>query len=271
MAIPKINLIPPAYYLRKQARLAAVLSIIGVLAVVAALVAFALVASARNAELKQLQAEWQARADAVSNTNQMAASETSKVADLTKKTEFITKAFDSNAQWATVFENIRDYTYPRVTYTTITPTAGSNIVTAHIKVPDTRAIPAQEALNLYWANLTRSPSIVAAAPAVAAGQPYDMTSLSGGPGLQNPEALRQYLQSLVPPPPPTYEFDMTIQLKNPIQVATYSAAGGGADAGLDPAAAAAQAAAEAEAAAAAAAAGQAAPAAEPGAEEAPVP
>jgi hypothetical protein len=162
MPIPNINLIPPAYYLRKKVKAATIIASVVLLAEIAGLVAFAVMQSQKNEQLKTDRDTWQTQANLVSAAENKASQIRSSVSDVKTKIDFINEVFTDNAQWPTVFNNIRNYTYPRVQYASMTPAPGTNNITLRVRVPDTRTMDAQVAMTLYWSNLLRSPIVQAA-------------------------------------------------------------------------------------------------------------
>lgn len=184
MPIPNINLIPSAYYLRKKVKAATAMAIAALFVVTGALVAFAVFQNSENARLALLQAEWQAKADTVKQTNEAATAATTAVKDVETKTTFINNALKANAYWATVFEGIRDYSYPGVVYTSVKPTPNGTSVAMHIRVVGNRKINPVRALNWYVRNLRRSPMIKAVLPSGYPAQASDTTGATaslGGP------------------------------------------------------------------------------------------
>ncbi|HEY3268202.1 MAG TPA: hypothetical protein VGM37_14870 [Armatimonadota bacterium] len=186
MPIPNINLIPPAYYLRKKVRVAVATAVFADILVVGGLVAFAMMQTNHNQELKLQQTDWKARADRVDSTKAEAQTILSSVSDYTAKTDFIGKVFAANAKWATLFEAVRDYSYPQATYTTMKPTAGSNVMQLHISVPNTKEVTAQQALNLYWANLLRCPLVDTVLPSTNLGYPMNTQDNTASVSLGSP-------------------------------------------------------------------------------------
>jgi hypothetical protein len=178
MPIPKINLIPPAYYLRKKVKVAVGIAIFAIVVEAAGLVAFAVYENGRNAVLVASEQEWQGKVDNIARINDSAGKEADSVKETKDKTDFIKSVFDANGQWSKVFKGIADYTNPNVVYTSIKPTVGGTSVAIHMKLVGGKKVNLVRALNLYRTNLSLSPIIKSVLPGAYPTTASD-TSTSG--------------------------------------------------------------------------------------------
>jgi hypothetical protein len=169
MAIPKINLIPPAYYEHKQVKRTTIMAVVAILVLVGAMVAFALSERAAQEDLIVQQNAAQQRVDAIQQMNQQAEQIRTGVQEEAAIVTFVSDVYESNRTWATVFEGIARYTYPRVRYASIDPQPNTANLQLQILVPVTADAPPQLTLNRYWANLLRSPLIQTALPGEMVG------------------------------------------------------------------------------------------------------
>lgn len=174
MPIPKINLIPPAYYLRKKVKVAVAMALATILLETVALVAFALQQSALHERLVADRNTAQAQVDAVTAETAEADRIRTSVQEYTKKVAFVSSVFTGNAQWADTFENLATYTYPRAVLSSIKLDANSTNLTMQIRTDS------QASLNRYWANLLRDPLVVAAVPNAMLGYPSQGGGNGGG-------------------------------------------------------------------------------------------
>ena len=163
MAIPRVNLIPAAYYLRKKVKTATAIAVFLLLAEAVALMAYAFYQKGVVERLTNEQTIAQNAVDNINNIKTEAQTLRDSVSDVSGKVTFANDAIRNNAEWARVYETLARYTYGQVQVTSMNLAPGAKSMTMRIKAKN------QSDLNRYWTNLLRCPIVVAALPSTLVG------------------------------------------------------------------------------------------------------
>lgn len=195
----KINLLPPYIYEKRKVRRAAFL--FGLLFIVCTGIMVAWWAKLGNQErdLTAQVTDMEQKAQQVAALKQQVAAEQSKIPPIQEKVAFIESLMDYNLKYPKLYEELAKYTYGRILYSSVQPTATGLTVQAHAR---TIGDCGRYLLNMYRASHLFTSVTISAVP----GWPAESTG-----GNQNASNM------------PGFDFTVTCALAQPINPPAYAA------------------------------------------------
>ena len=119
----KINLLPPHIFEKRKIRTTALIFAVLVAAVAAGMFGWYSVLAARERDLTVQVAEWERKANEVKALEAQLAAEEAKAPAIKRKVDFIEQLMTYNAAYPQLYEELARYTYSRILYRSIEPSA----------------------------------------------------------------------------------------------------------------------------------------------------
>jgi len=164
----KINLLPPHIFEKRRMRNSVLVFAALVAAVAAGMFGWYSVLSARERDLTTEVLGWEEKANAVKILEAQAAAEEAKSPPIKQKVDFIEQVMAYNGAYPKIYEELAKYTYSRILYRSIEPTATQIKIGARARsVGDC----GRYMLNMYRASHILSSVTIDAVPGWSGGIP----------------------------------------------------------------------------------------------------
>jgi len=193
----KINLLPSYIYEKRKVKQTAFVFAVLFIGVVAGMVAWYLSLGAKQREMTIQVADMQQKANEVRQIEAQATAEEQRLPVIQGKVAFIEGVMEYNLAYPKLYEELAKYTYNRIMYTSVDPSAGQLKIAAHARsIGDC----GRYLLNMYRASHIFTSVGIDSVP----GWPSNNSGQQAGPG---------------------FDFNVTCNLANPIALPTYTPGG----------------------------------------------